>query len=271
MTPALSYLYAPGHRPDVLGKALGSAAHVVVADLEDAVPLDQKEQARLNVVAALREGHDKPLHVRVNHVSSEPGMTDLRAVAEAGAKVVRLPKVSSGRDVEVALAVPGPEFHCLLESAAGVERAGAIAAAHARVAAIGLGETDLAADLGATGDAALLYARSRCVVAARAAELPRPVQSVFTDLRDDEGLRRTCREAKALGFLGRSAIHPSQLEPIHESFAPTERDLARARELADALETADGGAMLPDGRFVDSAVVRAARETLALGEAVGPR
>jgi citrate lyase subunit beta/citryl-CoA lyase len=149
----------------------------------------------------------------------------------------------------------------------GVERAHDLAR-HPAVVAIGLGEADLQADLGASSPQALLYARSRCVIAARAAGLPPPVQSVFTNVRDIAGLRASCLEGRGLGFLGRSAIHPTQVTVINEVFTPSGDEVASARELLAMLRDAeDGGAgalTLPDGRFVDRAVAETARRTLAL-------
>ena len=131
-----------------------------------------------------------------------------------------------------------------------------------------LGEADLAADLGVRDDAGLLYARSRLVVATRAAGLPGPVQSVYTNVRDEEGLRRSTEEGKNQGFVGRSAIHPNQLSTINEVFTPTEREVAEAENLLTRLEesagTGTGAFALEDGRFVDEAVVGSARLTLAL-------
>ena len=125
-----------------------------------------------------------------------------------------------------------------------------------------------AADLGVRDEAGLLYARSRLVVATRAAGLPGPVQSVYTNVRDEEGLRRSTEEGKKGGFVGRSAIHPNQLSTINEVFTPTEREIAEAEELLTRLKESAGsgtGAFaLEDGRFVDEAVVGSARLTLAL-------
>jgi citrate lyase subunit beta/citryl-CoA lyase len=133
---------------------------------------------------------------------------------------------------------------------------------------ISLGEADLAADLGVRDEAGLLYARSRLVVATRAAGLPGPVQSVYTNVRDEEGLRRSTEEGKNQGFVGRSAIHPNQLSTINEVFTPTESEVAEAEDLLAQLEESAGagtGALaLEDGRFVDEAVVGSARLTLAL-------
>jgi citrate lyase subunit beta / citryl-CoA lyase len=157
-------------------------------------------------------------------------------------------------------------IQCLIESALGLELALEIARSHERVAGISLGEADLAADLGVRDEAGLLYARSRIVSASRAAGLPGPVQSVYTRVNDLDGLRRSTEEGKNMGFVGRSAIHPSQVPIINEVFTPTEDEVAEAQELLDRLEgeaeSGTGAFVLEDGRFVDRAVVESARRTL---------
>jgi len=269
--PPRSYLYAPGDRADLLEKALAGAADVVVADLEDAVPSDRKAQARATVVALLADHPSGRLHVRVNAVGTTVGQADLRALAGAPATTVRLPKVDGSETVRAAaatIAVHGgsAQLSCLLESALGVERAGEIARAHPWVAAIALGEADLRADLGVAARAAdvgLAHARGRCVLCARAAGLPAPVQSVFPDVRDLDELRRTTAAARDAGFFGRSAVHPRQVPIINEAFLPTAMELEDARALVDALAAGDGNTVLPDGRYVDRAVVEGALRTLA--------
>jgi citrate lyase subunit beta/citryl-CoA lyase len=158
--------------------------------------------------------------------------------------------------------------HCLIETALGVERAYAIATAGPVVASIGLGEADLRGDLAVTDDGGLAYARGRIVVAARAAGLPPPAMSVYPDIEDLDGLAASCRAGRALGFLGRTAIHPRQLPVIVAAFRPTADEVVRARAVLDALADADaagrGTAVLPDGRFVDRAMAPGARRVLDL-------
>ncbi|MFW6721328.1 HpcH/HpaI aldolase/citrate lyase family protein [Streptomyces sp. MAR4 CNY-716] len=157
-----------------------------------------------------------------------------------------------------------PPLYPLLESALGIERAYEIAAAHPAVRGIALGEADLRAELGVADDAGLAWPRSRAVVAARAAGLAPPAQSVYPDVADLDGLARSCAAGRALGFLGRTAIHPRQLPVIERAFLPTRQEAERAEEVV-AAAAADGGALaLPDGRFVDAAVVAEAHRTLRL-------
>ncbi|HEY6751378.1 MAG TPA: CoA ester lyase [Rubrobacteraceae bacterium] len=271
--PIRSYLYVPGSTPRRIENALASEADAVVLDLEDAVAPNRKEEARETVAGFLRSGDEKPIFVRVNVPGSALAEQDIEAVAEPNLAGLRLPKTESAeavRRVAKRLEDLGCEagIQCLIESALGLELVFEIARAHERVVGMSLGEADLAADLGVRDDVGLLYARSRLVVATRAAGLPGPVQSVYTNVRDEEGLRRSTEEGKNQGFVGRSAIHPNQLSTINEVFTPTESEVAEAEDLLARLEESAGagtGALaLEDGRFVDEAVVGSARLTLAL-------
>lgn len=271
--PIRSYLYVPGSDPRRIEKALASEADAVILDLEDAVAPNRKEEARTTVAEVLRSEHEKPVFVRINAPDSVLAEEDVEAVAGPRLAGLRLPKTESPESVRrVAqwLDKLGCEagLQCLIESALGLEFAFEIAGAHEKVVGMSLGEADLAADLGVHGDAGLLYARSRLVAATRAAGLPGPVQSVYTNVRDAEGLRRSTMEGKNMGFVGRSAIHPAQIEVINEVFTPTEEEVAEAKDLLARLEestgTGTGAFALEDGRFVDEAVVGSARLTLAL-------
>jgi len=273
MTVPLTALYAPGDRLDRVGKALASGADIVIVDLEDAVAPSRKEQARA-ALAELRPVHGVGLQVRVNARGGEWHEDDLAAVAELPADVgVRLPKVQSGDEVRaVAERLPGRPIHALLESALGVERAFDIASAG--VASIALGEADLRSQLGlprgVAGEPGLLWARARIVYASAAAGIPAPMMSVYADLADPEGLAASCASGRALGFVGRSAIHPAQLATIESAFAPTPDEVARAREVLSriASATADGvgTVVLDDGTFLDIAMLESARRTLALAD-----
>lgn len=271
--PIRSYLYVPGSDPRRIEKALASEADAVVLDLEDAVAPNRKEEARETVAGFLRSGYEKPIFVRVNAPGSALAEEDIEAVAGPNLAGLRPPKTESAEAVRrVAKRLEDLRceagIQCLIESALGLELVFEIARAHERVVGMSLGEADLAADLGVRDDAGLFYARSRLVVATRAAGLPGPVQSVYTNVRDEEGLRRSTEEGKNQGFVGRSAIHPNQLRTINEVFTPTQREVAEAEDLLARLEesagTGTGAFALEDGRFVDEAVVGSARLTLAL-------
>jgi citrate lyase subunit beta/citryl-CoA lyase len=137
------------------------------------------------------------------------------------------------------------------------------------VASLALGEADLAAELGLDGEDAFSWVRCRVVVAARAAGLPAPMMSAYPDLRDLAGLADSCAAGRRLGMRGRTAVHPSQVPVIRAAFAPTDADVAWAREVV-AAAGAGGVARLGDGSMVDAAMTRRAEAILASGGAAGP-
>lgn len=265
--PVRSWLYAPGGRPELVAKALRGEADAVVIDLEDAVPAPRKAEARDTARSMAEQDPAKPVWVRVNDVRGPWGEADLDALAGLPLSGVRLPKCEDPEVVRQVGDRLGLPMHLLLESALGVERASELARAHPLVRGIGLGEADLAADLRATGDA-LAGCRFRVVLAARAAGLAAPVQSVWTEVGDLDGLRRSTEQARDGGFFGRSVIHPTQVPVVNEVFTPTASQIRAARDLIDALAAAerDGRAAFLDhaGRFVDPAVVEGARWMLAV-------
>jgi citrate lyase subunit beta/citryl-CoA lyase len=262
-------LYVPADRPGRIEKAFASGADVVILDLEDAVAAEHKEAARATVAGLLADPR-RPLQVRVNDLRTPHGRADLAALAPLlpATEGVRLPKAESAEEIrEAAALAPGTALHPLLESALGVERAYEIAGAHPAVASVGLGEADLRADLAVSGDLGLAWARSRVVVAARAAGLPAPVQSVYPDVGDLDGLAASCRLGRSLGFRGRAAIHPAQLPVIAEAYRPDAEEIAAARRVLAAFTSATaegtGAVALADGGFVDLAVARQAERLLA--------
>jgi citrate lyase subunit beta/citryl-CoA lyase len=267
----LTWLYVPGDRPEVVTKALAAGADVVVVDLEDAVAPDRKEYARAATADLLSEPPPTPVHVRVNALDSPESTADLHTLAALPAlSGLRLPKVTSPTQVvRTAEHAPGLPLYALLESALAIERAHTIAAAHPSVRGIALGETDLQADLGVRDDTGLDWPRARVVLAARAAGLAPPAQSVYPHVQDLAGLATSCAHGRALGFLGRTAIHPRQLPVIEAAYLPTPEELETAEAIIKAAATAPGPQALPDGRFIDAAVVAGAHRTLALARRCG--
>lgn len=277
--PPRTWLYTPATRPDRLTSALAGGADAVIADLEDGVAQSRKDEARAALVALFRSpgGPTRRLHVRINHPSTAEGEADLAALVTAGPALagLRIPKTEHSDDVlhvvtALEQAGSGARIDCLLETALGVERAFELATVHPRVATLSLGEADLAADLGVGTDEGFAYARSRVVVAARAARLDPPAMAVWTDIADLDGLRRSCVAGRGLGFFGRAVVHPRQIDVVHAVFSPGVAEVAAARELvarmAAAEERGDGAFALSDGRLVDRAVVESAHRTLALAQ-----
>lgn len=270
--PDIVALYVPGNRPARFDTALSSGADVIIVDLEDAVPDDAKAAARASArrwLEDLSEDDRRRVSLRVNTVGTARGDADLAAlVGLSGIHSVRVPKVQSLQDItHVVSLLEDARVVALVETARGIEDAASIAESP-HVVGVALGEADLRSDLGIFSDEGLSWCRARIVVAARAAGLPPPMMSVWTDLADTEGLVASCRAGRALGFLGRTAVHPSQVEPIRQGFLPSAEEVSAAKETLAVLEKASwegaGVAVLGSGRMVDSAMVGAARRVLAL-------
>jgi citrate lyase subunit beta/citryl-CoA lyase len=272
----LTGLYVPANRPDRFAKAVAAGPDLVVFDLEDAVPVDDKAGARGWAVAWIAANAHGPVEIRVNALGSPWIEDDLAAISSVPNARIRLPKVESADDVRAVLEkVPSARITALIESPLGVERAFEIATADPRVIAVALGEADLSSALGVDDTAGLAWSRGRLVSASRAAGLGAPMMSVYPRVDDFDGLRRTSVEGRLLGFVGRTAIHPRQLTTIVEAFTPSAVQVAEAEALLEAVEKAgvsEGGVIvLPDGRMVDPAMVGRAREVTALMREISTR
>lgn len=284
-----SHLFAPGSSERVLGKVFDAGADAVVLDLEDAVAPDAKIGARRLVAAALATRVHLPsprVAVRINGVDTALWRDDLDAVVRRGLHVIRIPKAESAaqiRAVDEALArletergLPpgGIGLVATVETAVGVMAAADLARAP-RIQAFTFGAADFVRDIGAdpaSADLATLYARQHLVLVSRAACIEPPVAPVYTQVKDLDGLRRTTADARAIGFFGRSCIHPSQVPVVNEAFTPRPEEVAAARAVLDAWKDAlargVGAVALPDGQFVDEAVARRARAVVALADAL---
>lgn len=275
----ITALYAPADRPERFEKALDAGADAIIVDLEDAVATSRKTEARAALAdfAAIWEGRGggaPAVQVRINARGSSEHAADLDAVASLPVEFgVRVAKIQSPEDVAaVRAALPGRAVHALLESAISIERAFDIAGSG--VAAIATGEADLRAELGVPagpeGEPGLAWSRSRIVNAAAAAGLPAPLMAVYADIADLEGLEASCLAGRALGFSGRTAVHPRQLPVIRGVFTPDADEIARARRIIERVSSAaadgTGAFALEDGTFIDVAMVRAAERIIAAGD-----
>ena len=260
---ARSFLFAPGSEERKLVRALESDADAVVADLEDAVAPAEKVAARdlaLGLVAAA--GTRSVRLVRVNAVGTEWHDADIAAVAASEADGIVLPKATPAAVDAVARRVDLP-LAAIVETAVGLREAFAIAS-HDAVRVLMLGAVDLGLEPRDDGHE-ILFARSSLVVDSAAAGLRGPVDRVWVDVRDREGLARDCAEGRSLGFRGKSLVHPDQIAPTHEAFAPSADELQRARDVVAAYERAEAdgqGVVALDGEMIDAPVVQRARELL---------
>jgi citrate lyase subunit beta / citryl-CoA lyase len=263
---ARSYLYVPGDRPERFTKALGSGADAVIFDLEDAVPIDGKDEARSSVVSALGASDDHTEQwVRIN--AGERGLDDVRSVAGlTGLTGILVPK-STPVAVAAVVALAGQStVAALVESAVGALQMADIASSPG-VGVLALGEVDMAADLGmmasVEGDE-LWPIRLSAVVASAAHDLVPPIGPVWLDIRDLEGLRASTETLRRRGFGARQAIHPSQVEAINQAMSPSAEELERAAHVLQLADASGGGACVDEtGRMIDEAVLRTARRLLA--------
>jgi citrate lyase subunit beta/citryl-CoA lyase len=272
----------PASNARALVKARTLAADALVFDLEDAVAPGAKDEARRLAVEAVRGGGygHREVIIRVNAPASPWGREDLAAVAPAGARAVLLPKVESAAavsDALDALAAQGApaslEIWCMLETPRGILAADAIAGASPRVGALVMGTSDLTKELRArhtSGREPLLTSLGLCVLAARAHGRT-ALDGVHLDLEDTAGLAAACRQARDLGFDGKTLIHPSQIEVANAAFSPSPGEVARARRVIEAHAAAAGagrGVAVLDGRLIENLHVEEARRVLTLAAAL---
>lgn len=274
--PYRSVLYIPGSKERALEKARDLPTDAIIFDLEDAVAPDAKTEARDTLRAALAQGGygKRAKIVRINALSTEWGLADARALAEAGADAILLPKVNAACDIGVLGDVIGPDLPiwAMMETPLSILNAQEIAA-HARVTGLVAGTNDLAKDLRTRGRAdrlPLMLALQRIVLAARAARIV-AVDGVYNRFKDEDGLRAECELGRDLGFDGKTLIHPAQIDIANAAFAPTEAEIELAERQIAAYEEsrASGqGIAVVDGQIVENLHVVTAERILAQARAI---
>lgn len=252
-------LFVPADRPDRFARAASEPVDAVIIDLEDAVPPGGKDAARGNL--ANRPALQRKTLVRVNAADSPWFRDDLAALVAAPPDAVVLPKASLAGGLDaLAESLPNVPRIVLVETARGLDELGAMLE-RPGVLGCAIGHLDLALDLGCAPDwEAMLLARSTVVLRSRLAGRAAPLDGVTTDFRDAGAVRADAQRAKALGFGGKLLIHPAQVAPAREAFAPSAAERAWAERVLAAAQTAGSGAIELDGAMVDRPVVlRAAR------------
>lgn len=281
-----SLLFVPGDSDKKFARAAGSPADVLILDLEDAVAPGMKEAARRTVSGWLTQaGVGTPrLFVRINPLASGLAEADLDAVVRPGLAGLLLPKVDGATDVDAVAERldrleaergmrPGtvPIMVVATETPAAMFALGTYTPPHPRLLGMTWGAEDLAAAIGATANKEAdgswtepyRLARSLCLFAASAAGVA-PVETLYADFRDSEGLEADCRRARRDGFLGRIAIHPDQVEVINRCFSPSAADVAEARKIVAAFAAQPGkGTLGIEGKMYDIPHLKAAKRTLA--------
>ena len=273
--PFRSVLYIPGSKERALDKARDLAADAIIFDLEDAVAPEEKPAARALLAKVLAETDfgARARIVRINGLDTEWGAADAAAFAGAAIEALLVPKVSSPADLDaVAALAPARDLWAMMETAAGMLNAAAIAA-HPRLKGMVMGTNDLAKELGSRfrPDRLPLQAGlGLCVLAAKARGLT-IIDGVYNAFKDDEGLRAECEQGRDMGFDGKTLIHPAQLAIANAAFAPSEAEVALAgRQIAafDAAQAAGQGVAVVDGRIVENLHIVTAKATLARAAAI---
>lgn len=283
-----SLLFLPGNNPNMLINAGYLGTDAVIFDLEDAVSPAEKDAARILIRNTMRnmDFENQETIVRINAIDTDFCKADLDAIMPEKPNMILLPKTGTPQDIltvdgyiteleeKLGLAVGSTGIMALIETALGVENAYAIAACSKRVKAILLGAEDLTADLQCVRTKEgkeIEYARSRVVVAARAAGID-VYDTPFTDVNDDEGIITDAAFAKSLGFSGKAAISPRHIEAINNIFSPTQEEIDYAYEVIDAINLAKQqgkGAIALRGKMIDAPIVARAERTIAMAEMLG--
>lgn len=279
---ARSVLFAPGNHARRVEKALGSDADLAVLDLEDAVPPAERTAARGIVRAALGRSGAPRGHVRINGLSGADWQADLDAVVVPMLQGVVVPKVETAaglRELDIRLTAlerrVGLEEGALdvmpiIESARGVWNCAQVAAATPRVRRLIFGGADYTLDLDlewTVEEHELSFARARLAHASRVAGIEPPIDTAILQVRDAERFLRSARNGKFMGFQGKLCLHPDQVQPCHDVFAPSGAQIDRARAVVEAFEaanTAGSAAIELHGVFIDLPVVQKARRVLAM-------
>jgi len=280
--PRRSVLYMPGANTRALEKARTLPADALIFDLEDAVAPEAKDAARTNVVLAAesRAYGKREIVIRCNGLGTPWAEADIAAIAQSGADAVLVPKVESAAQVthvvsllDTAGAPATLAVWAMMETPKGILRAEEIAGAHPRLGLFVMGTNDLVKDMRARHTPMrlpMITALGIGMLAARAYGLA-ILDGVYNDIQDAAGFRAICQQGLEMGFDGKTLIHPSQVEPCNEIFAPSAAELEMAGKIVAAFKTAQAegkGVVTVDGRMIENLHVEQAERALALASAI---
>lgn len=281
-------MFIPGNNPGMIKDAHIYGADCLMFDLEDSVSLTEKDAARFLVYNALKniDYKNTELVVRINGLDTPFGKDDIRAMVKAGVDVIRLPKTESKQDIfdveeliekaekEFNIEVGTTNMMAAIEGPLGVLNARDIATSSKRLIGIALGAEDYVTNMKTKRYAdgmELLFARSQIVHAARAAGIY-ALDTVFSDIENEEGFRREIERVKQLGFDGKSIINPRQIKHVHEIYTPTEKEIEHAKNVKRAIKEAKvkgSGVISLNGKMIDKPIVDRAERVLQLAIAAG--
>jgi citrate lyase subunit beta/citryl-CoA lyase len=281
-------LYVPGNNPGMIKDAHIYGSDSIMLDLEDSVSLREKDAARFLVYNALTtidyEGVETV--VRINGLDTPFGCEDLQAIVRAKPDIIRLPKTEKSEDIEkidemisqieseAGIQKGTVKIMAAIESALGIINAYSIAKASPRLVGIAIGAEDFVTDLKTTrsiGGVELLTARSQILMAARAAGIS-AIDTVFSDVNDEEGFINEVKLVKQLGFDGKSVINPRQIEPVHKIYTPNQEEIEKSIRVLQAIKEAEkrgSGVISLDGKMIDKPIVERAKSVIELASAAG--
>ncbi|SHH38409.1 citrate lyase subunit beta / citryl-CoA lyase [Clostridium collagenovorans DSM 3089] len=281
-------LFVPGSNAGMIKDAGIYGADSLMFDLEDAVAISEKDSARLlvyNAVKTLDYGKTE-IVVRINPLSSPYGRDDIEAMVRAGVDVIRLPKTETKEDIEdveavieevekkIGREVGSTKMMAAVEGALGVVNAYSIATASSRLIGIALGAEDYVTNMKTKrypDGMELLGARTQIIIAARAAGIY-ALDTVYSNVDNEEGFRREVELIKQLGFDGKSVINPRQIKPVHEIYSPTEMEIKKSIDIVTAAKEAAKqglGVISLNGKMIDKPIIDRASRVLQLAKAVG--
>jgi len=282
LRPRRSVLYMPGANERALEKAKDLAADAIIFDLEDAVAPDAKAEARDRVCAAVSSGEygKRELAIRANGLDTAWHADDVLAIAAAGPDAIVVPKINSAADVlavVAALEAAGAPEHtkiwAMVETPIAMLDCVAIASASDRLTVLVMGTNDLAKELHAAhvpGRQPLLTGLGLCLLAARASGKV-ILDGVYNDIKDEDGFAAECLQGKQMGFDGKTLIHPAQIDPCNDVFAPTDAEIERSHALIATFEEAEAegkGVVTFEGKMIENLHVEQARRTVAQATAI---
>ncbi len=278
LRPRRSLLFVPGLRPDRFAKALNAGADIVCVDIEDAVALPRKQEAReLTMPLFATPAPDNvETMVRINPLSSEEGLKDILALkqCEVPPAAIMIAKPGSAAEIELYDELlsgncAGIRFHVIIESTDGLASVDDIARSSDRIDSLLFGAVDMSADLRAAKKwETMLYARSRVVHAA--ARYDHDLLDVpWLDLDDQDGLAVEAQASNELGFTGKASIHPKQVPIINKVFSPSAEDVERARRIVAEFANNTTGLLVVDGELIERPVLRTMHRILAVADQLG--
>lgn len=281
-------LYVPGNNAAMLRDASIYGADSLMFDLEDSVSVMEKDSARFLVYNAIKhlDYGNTEIVVRINDATTSIGREDIKAMVKAGVDVIRIPKTELAEDVMTVeaqilkaeiffgVAVGKTKIMAAVESPLGVMNAYQIASASKRMIGIAIGAEDFVTNMGTNRSAdgtELMVARGQIIMAARAAGIY-ALDTVYSDVDNEEGFCREVKAIKQLGFDGKSIINPRQIEPVHHIFTPSSQEITNALDVKQAIKEAEesgSGVIALNGKMIDKPIVERADRVLTLARAAG--